>query len=500
VDSAAGTLSWDYDLFDQVTKAITPQGNIVYEYDAAGRRTKMIAANQAALEYRYDAVDRLRSLLQGSETVAFDYDAADRLTETTLPNGVKTGYAYNTANQTTGIAWLKPDGTALGEIGYGYDQVGRLVAQTGSFAPQALPAARSGSFDDNNRQTQADGQTLSYDTNGNLLSDGVRTYVWNARDQLVEIKQGTASIASFGYDPLGRRVSKTEGGQTISYLYDGLDAVQETQGGTVNPILTGLGIDKRYARNDASGRTYYLTDSLGSTRLLTDSEGKVVQRYDYDSYGSTAHSSAGFNNPYQYTGREKDQSGLYYYRARYYQPNLARFISEDPIGLAGGINSYAYVAGSPVLQVDPLGLATVVFLSGSIDSNPFGHIAVATTGAGIYSYGTVDPYGGSVGAYLKSQLKDRFVEAVVINTTPLQEALIRRSMEKNVGNYSVFSHNCSTAVGDALRSSGLNVGLDSSILPGRTFQDVLSLPGAKYLVIPKGASIPAELKQFDKVN
>ncbi|MET0550444.1 MAG: hypothetical protein ABW002_14380 [Xanthomonas sp.] len=110
------------------------------------------------------------------------------------------------------------------------------MAQTGSFAPQALPAARSGSFDDNNRQTQADGQTLSYDANGNLVSEGVRTYVWNARDQLVEIKQGTASIASFGYDPLGRRVSKTEGGQTISYLYDGLDAVQETQGGTVNPI------------------------------------------------------------------------------------------------------------------------------------------------------------------------------------------------------------------------------------------------------------------------
>ncbi|MCW0378053.1 hypothetical protein NB697_000899 [Xanthomonas sacchari] len=289
--------------------------------------------------------------------MAFDYDAADRLTETTLPNGVKTGYAYNTANQTTGIAWLKPDGTALGEIGYGYDQVGRLVAQTGSFAPQALPAARSGGFDDNNRQTQADGQTLSYDANGNLVSDGVRTYVWNARDQLVEIKQGTASIASFGYDPLGRRVSKTEGGQTISYLYDGLDAVQETQGGTVNPILTGLGIDERYARNEASGRAYFLSDALGSTRAVTNASGALIQRYDYTPYGQTSQANTGTSNPYQYTGRERDASGLYYYRARYYRSDLARFISEDPIGLEGGANPYAYVVADPLSNVDPMGLA-----------------------------------------------------------------------------------------------------------------------------------------------
>uniref|UniRef100_UPI0025EB951C RHS repeat domain-containing protein n=1 Tax=uncultured Xanthomonas sp. TaxID=152831 RepID=UPI0025EB951C len=214
-------------------------------------------------------------------------------------------------------AWLKPDGTALGEIGYGYDQLGRLVAQTGSFAPQALPAARSG----------------SYDANGNLLSDGVRTYVWNARDQLVEIKQGTASIASFGYDPLGRRVSKTEGGQMISYLYDGLDAVQETQGGAVNPILTGLGIDERYARNEASGRAYFLSDALGSTRALTNASGSLIQRYDYSPYGQTSQANTGTSNPYQYTGRERDASGLYYYRARYCQPGIGRFASEGPIGV-----------------------------------------------------------------------------------------------------------------------------------------------------------------------
>ncbi|WP_138985732.1 RHS repeat domain-containing protein, partial [Xanthomonas sacchari] len=187
------------------------------------------------------------------------------------------------------------------------------------------------------------------------VSDGVRTYVWNARDQLVEIKQGTASIASFGYDPLGRRVSKTEGGQTISYLYDGLDAVQETQGGAVNPILTGLGIDERYARNEASGRAYFLSDALGSTRALTNASGSLIQRYDYTPYGQTSQASAGTTNPYQYTGRERDASGLYYYRARYYSSSVGRFLSEDSIGLAGGVNPYAYVNGDPLSYRDPSG-------------------------------------------------------------------------------------------------------------------------------------------------
>ncbi|PPT73269.1 RHS repeat-associated core domain-containing protein, partial [Xanthomonas theicola] len=159
-----------------------------------------------------------------------------------------------------------------------------------------------------------------------------RRYVWDERERLSQIRQGETVIASYRYDGLGRRIEKTEGGTTTQYLYDGLDAVQETQGDTVNPLLTGLGIDQRYARNDTGGRTYLLTDRLGSTRLLTNAAGNAVQRYDYDPYGTTTQSSTAYTNPYQYTGREKDASGLYYYRARYYRPEWGRFVSEDPIG------------------------------------------------------------------------------------------------------------------------------------------------------------------------
>ncbi|MCL6712785.1 DUF6531 domain-containing protein [Pseudomonas sp. R2.Fl] len=358
-DSDTGTLRWSYNAFDEVVQASSPQGVVRYEYDRGGQRIAMTADAQPRVQYRHDAVGRLIRLWQGSENVAFDYDAASRLIRTTLPNGVETGYAYNPASQITGIAWTRPGQATLGTLGYGYDALGRRVAQTGTYASQLLPGASRGSntFDDNNRQTQHDGKTLSYDANGNLLSDGQRTYHWNARNQLVAIKVGDSVQASFQYDPLGRRISKTEGGQTITYLYDGVDIVQERMGNTVNPVLTGPGIDQRFARNEGSERTYFLTDALGSTRALTNAAGEVVQRYDYTPYGQTRQLNAGTTNPYQYTGRERDGSGIYYYRARYYSPGMGRFISEDPIGLKGGANTYAYVSGNPLSYADPSGLA-----------------------------------------------------------------------------------------------------------------------------------------------
>jgi RHS repeat-associated protein len=357
--AASGVLGWDYNDFDEVILATGPSGSVAYDYDAVGRRKEMTAASQPKVTYTYDDADRVRLITQGAESVTFEYDDADRLKKLVLPNGVKAGYAYNGADQITGIAWLKEDDTPLGDIGYGYGASGRLVAQTGTFSSQILPSASSttNSFDDNNRQTQHEGQAITHDNNGNLTGAGARTYVWNARNQLAAIQEGASTIATFNYDALGRRSAKTENGQETTYLYDGIDTVQEVRAGSVNPILTGLGTDQRFARNDNGGRVYYLADQLGSTRALTDQQGSVLQRYDYTPYGETSQTSSAYTNPYRYTGREQDENGLYYYRARYYQPGLARFIAEDPLGFLGGdTNFYAYVQGKPLSMRDPSGL------------------------------------------------------------------------------------------------------------------------------------------------
>ncbi|MGG2100806.1 RHS repeat-associated core domain-containing protein [Stenotrophomonas sp. NRRL B-14846] len=172
----------------------------------------------------------------------------------------------------------------------------------------------------------------------------------------MEIREGASTLATFGYDPLGRRVVRTEGSTTTHYLYDGQNAVQETVGSQVNPILTGLGVDQRFARNDSGGRAYYLTDHLGSTRGLTNGAGELLQRYDYTPYGQLQASAGSATNPYRYTGREQDESGLYYYRARYYSPDMGRFISEDSYGFASGdVNFYAYALGNPISYSDPSG-------------------------------------------------------------------------------------------------------------------------------------------------
>lgn len=289
--------------------------------------------------------------------MGFSYDADNRRTTLTLPNGIVATYGYDAANELTGITYASATNTSVGTLAYTYDAAGRRVGQSGTLASDILPSptTANGVFDLDNRQTSFNGHALSYDADGNLTSDGVDTYVWNARNQLAQIQQNGTTLASFSYDATGRRIAKTIDGVTTNYLYDGANAVQETQGTTVNPILTGLAVDERFARNEGSTRSYFLTDALGSTVALANAGGTLLQQYQYDPYGNVS-TSGSATNPYQYTGRENDGTGLYYYRARYYSPAMGRFIGEDSAGFGGGqLNFYAYVGGSPMMYRDPSG-------------------------------------------------------------------------------------------------------------------------------------------------
>lgn len=361
-DSSSGNYSWGHDGLNRVTFAVAPQGTISYGYDAASRLVSMTPAAQATVNYSYDAADRLTSLSQGSETVQFTYDAADRRSTIVLPNGVVVGYGFDVASELTSLTYTQSNGTSLGSLTYGYDADARVISKSGAFATDLLPAATTqpATFDLDDRKTSFNGQALTYDANGNLTNDGTNSYTWNARNQLTQISRGGTVQLSFSYDALGRRIAKTVGsGTPTQYLYDGANVVQETQGSSVNPVLNGLGIDERFARNDVIGRTYYLTDLLGSTVALTDSTSAIRQRYSYDPYGNTeqSDSTTGFTNPYQYTGREADTPGLYFYRARYYSPLMMGFISQDKLWFGGGqLSFYAYVGGDPADYTDPSGL------------------------------------------------------------------------------------------------------------------------------------------------
>ncbi|MFN5080929.1 MAG: RHS repeat-associated core domain-containing protein [Burkholderiales bacterium] len=135
--------------------------------------------------------------------------------------------------------------------------------------------------------------------------------------------------------------------------------------------MTGLNLDEMLARvttlnatNTTQARTY-LTDALGSVMAQTQDNQSTLAGYSYSPYGQTQSTGNTEGDSVQYTGRENDHNGLYYYRARYYDPVLKRFLSEDPIGLAGGsLSFYAYVNGNPVSYVDPEGLQTRINLFG----------------------------------------------------------------------------------------------------------------------------------------
>jgi RHS repeat-associated protein len=167
-------------------------------------------------------------------------------------------------------------------------------------------------------------------------------------------------MGSFVYDAMGRRESKSIGGAATNFLYDGQNMEQELIGATPTAnYLTGDNIDEVFSRSTSGGTQIYLSDNLGSQLALTSSAGAIQTSYTFEPFGNTTTTGTTSTNPLQYTGRENDGDGLYYNRARYYSPVYGRFISEDPLGVAGGINPYAYVLENPISGYDPLGLIDI---------------------------------------------------------------------------------------------------------------------------------------------
>jgi RHS repeat-associated protein len=315
----------------------------------------MTVAGQTAVSYSYDNADRLTGITQGTAAVTVAYDAANRRTSLTLPNGIVVETAYDDDSQLTGLTY-KLSGVTIGDLTYGYDAGGRRVSMGGSYARTNLPPAlNSATYDDANQIATWAGTSFAYDDNGNLTSDGSKTYSWNARNELTGLSGGVS--ASFAYDALGRRRSRTVGGTTTQFLYDGLNPVQELASGTPTAnLLTGQEMDEYFTRTDSAGARNLLTDALGSTIALADGSGSVQTEYTYEPFGSVTTSGSANGNTFGFTGRENDGTGLNYYRARYYDPKLQRFSGEDPIAFfAGDPNLYAYVRNSPAQLTDPNG-------------------------------------------------------------------------------------------------------------------------------------------------
>jgi len=379
--------SYTYDTLSRLTnqtavKAPTPITNFTYTYDNAGNRlTKQQLDFTEA--YSYDKLYRLTGVDRTGGSTGrwlYSYNAVgNRLSEQV--NDAVSSSTYNSKNQllsATGGGPLRWRGT-LNEpgnvtfttvtvngqpakmlAGNVFEANLQMAAGNNTVTVQATDV--SGNVTTKNYQVNVagSGATYTYDLNGNLTQkvEGADTwgYEWNAENQLTRVTKNAVEQARFEYDPLGRRVEKVAGGATTTWTYDDEDILREVAGATTVKYVHGPGIDEPLATDDGSALVYFQVDGLGSVVKTTSSAGAVTLTRQYDAWGNLQ--AGGTASGYAFTGREWDpETGLYYYRARYYDPKVGRFQSEDPIGFEGGRNFYAYVENNPVNETDPSGLA-----------------------------------------------------------------------------------------------------------------------------------------------
>jgi RHS repeat-associated protein len=272
---------------------------------------------------------------------------------------------------------------------YGLDPVGNRMSAN-STLPGINPIAGAYNADD-------EISSETYDANGNVIATGGKTYTYDSQNHMITANNGQVTMI---YDGDGNRVSKTVGGVTTQYLVDDLNptgyaqVVEEVVNGAVTRQYTyGLqrisqNLSPAVSGNSTWTPSFYVYDGGGSVRQLTNSNGTVTDEYEYDAYGNSFTKSGTTPNNYLYRGEQYDQDlGLYYLRARYYNPNTGRFMSRDP---EDGdetdpktLHKYVYANGDPVNAVDPTGRMAAEY------ALPLGIIAIPTTKVLLALGGTV---------------------------------------------------------------------------------------------------------------
>lgn len=299
-----------------------------YAYDPAGNRTAE-QIDDVVTAATYDSMNRLVSQQPGG-ALLLEGTVSEPATITVAGSTA----AVSSQNVFSGSA---PVSSGTGQV------VVQATDASGNVRTNAYEVTQAGAT-----------RAFAYDANGNTISDGTKTYEWDAENRLIAVKHGATPLASFTYDGNGRRATKAAGGTTISYVYDGAQFLEERPGaGMSKRYVYDLGIDRPLAQAVGGATSYFVADHLGSIVQVTDSLGTPTLTREYDPWGSLLQGSTTAGNAF--TGREWDsETNLYYYRARYYSPVSGRFLGEDPA--RDGSNLFLYAANNVVNRVDPLGL------------------------------------------------------------------------------------------------------------------------------------------------
>ncbi len=418
-DANSRTVGYQYNVLGNKKKTTYPDGSVVsYNYDNSGRLTSIVNGGGRTYSYQYDTLGRRTMLTYpNGVTTSYAYDNAGRLTSLFTQNSahqtlnsytytldkvgnrltktepdIKYTYGYDTIYQLLQSLPVKPHGREKED---GNEQGGEHKAEIFSYDPvgnrQNGPRTKDiYNYNEGNQLTSDSKHQYEFDKNGNLTKKiekdddekaTVWTYTYDYENRLTKVEKSEDNETlrvSFKYDPFGRRIEKkveevehgrAEETKTFTYVYDNEDIILEYQAKTddgkpktdTTRYIHGPGIDELLALERKGEMYYYHADGLGSVTALTDKKQKVVESYAYSSFGEIKQNGDKVKNAFTFTSREWDEEiGLYYYRARYYDAKVGRFIESDPIGLKGGINLYVYAENNPIRFTDPRGLAVWV--------------------------------------------------------------------------------------------------------------------------------------------
>lgn len=456
-------------------------GNTIrYKYDALGRRKEMVDPLGRTTRYFYDAVGNLTHMVgPDGKKIIFEYDKLNRCTRIIYPNNIEVTYSYNQVGDVTNIRCIDLKSKKViynvsytydsmgyciskrddvGTTRYRYDMLGRLIDvlrpdgsriiyeydNKGDIISKIYRDKDSNASEKETFMYDRDNRVISYNNNinyyfdikGNLVvkeeQDRQAKFIYNFDNLLKEIIYPDGRRVSFGYDPIGRRIWKSKDNDKIEYVYDLTDVLFhiDKKKNHIVSYINGPGVDDILSllNHQDEKRYFFIKDNVGSTIGILDHKGDLIDKLEYEPFGrlSPSISSKSLVTPFLFTGREYDsETGLYYFRMRYYSPALGRFISKDPLltagfgfneilkppiikkgdGLSyllntrlpirhGGVNDpyvlyknrpYEYCFNNPINFVDPWGLFTFRFRGFSITIRPHRggvDIAVATPNIG----------------------------------------------------------------------------------------------------------------------
>ncbi len=402
--SAAGTTTYTYDALNRVATVKDPHNALVsYTYNAIGSLSQVKYPDNKTVNYTYTPSNQLSTAKDWTNaTTTYLYDNNAQLATKTLPNTIKATYSYDSNGNLSNLTYkkgtsaftkydytrdnignvteeqeTKANGTTL-YTDYTYDAANQLTmadAPTDTYnytydAVGNMATSQNGSgtsnytYNNGNQLTAKGSRAFTYDSQGNEITDGTKTLGYGFDNQLKTYTSGSTTT-NYVYDALGNRIEKNTGvTPTIQYVNSGDEQVLVTKNvpsTTYNYNVYGADLISQ-GDTASTARQYYVTDGMGNVKYLTNSSGATLNTYTYDPYGNQTQTGTTANG-FAYQSEQKDtESGLTYLRARYYDPTIGRFTSQDP--LSGTVddpasqNGYSYASNDPVDFNDPTGMVT----------------------------------------------------------------------------------------------------------------------------------------------